>query len=120
MTPIPPMTLLEAIATEEGFYVAHSRPQRNNNPGDLEWRPWQARFGGSFGTDPRFAIFPNPDLGFQALKHLLGFPLYKGKTIAQFAAEFAPAGENDTNQYVLNICSFTGHPPDTIIDGLLG
>ena len=114
-----PLTLLEAIATEEGFYVLHSRPNRNNNPGDLEWRPWQEGFGASRG-DPRFAIFPTPQLGFAALKHLLGFPIYKGKTIMEFASTFAPSDENDTRQYAENIVKWTGASLDTVIDGMLG
>ena len=120
--PAIPYTLLQAIAREEGFYdpnQANNRPQRNCNPGDLEWRPWMEAFGSTRG-DPRFAIFPNPDLGFKALRHLLGFSIYKGKTIAQFVNTFAPGNENDTKQYTLNVCSWVERDPDTVIDGILG
>jgi hypothetical protein len=117
-----PYTLLQAIAREEGFYdedVIPNRPQRNNNPGDLEWRPWMTTYGSMEG-DPRFAIFPSADLGFQALRHLLQFPLYKGKTISQAISIFAPGNENNVQSYVLNVCSWTEQQPNTVIDGILG
>lgn len=119
MKPTPPLTFVQAVALEEGFYVDGSRPQRNNNPGDLEWRPWQATYGATKG-DPRFAIFPTPELGFAALKHLCGFPIYKGKTISEFAGIFAPSNENNSKQYALNIASWTEKDLNTVIDGILG
>src|SRR6202453_2690537 len=87
--PTIPYTLLQAIAREEGFYVFGTRSQRNNNPCDLEWRPWMVRFGAT-GGDPRFAIFPSAEEGFAAARHLLGSSTYKGKTIAEFVSIFAP------------------------------
>lgn len=120
--PTVPYTLLQAIAREEGYYaedVIPNRPQRNNNPGDLEWRPWMTTYGSSSG-DPRFAIFSSEDLGFQALRHLLQFNMYKGKTISQAISIFAPGNENNVQQYVLNVCSWTEQQPDTVIDGILG
>lgn len=122
MKPPTPMTLLQAMATEEGFYAdgaVQNRPQRNNNPLDLEWHPWMEQFGAAEG-DPRFAIFPDEGQGFAAARHLFGFGLYKGKTISQVIPLFAPSTENDTNQYVRTVCSLTEQQPDTIIDGILG
>jgi hypothetical protein len=117
--PTIPYTLIQAIAREEGYYVFGSRPQRNANPGDLEWHPWMQRFGSKAG-DPRFAIFPNEDEGFDALRHLLGFPIYKGKTIAEFVPIFAPSTENDVQRYLMNLVAWTEQQPDTVIDGILG
>jgi len=117
--PTIPYTLLQAIAREEGFYVQGSRPNRNNNPCDLEWRAWMTRFYSTQG-DPRFAIFPNVQEGFAAARHLLGFPMYAGKTIAEFVPSFAPGNENDVQQYIRNLCSWTEQQPDTVIDGILG
>jgi hypothetical protein len=113
------MSLIQAIAVEEGFYVQGTRPNRNLNPGDLEYRPWMGSFG-AIGGDPRFAIFPNVEQGFAALKHLLQFPLYKGKTISQAISIFAPATENNLRSYVDNVCAWTEQQPDTVIDGILG
>lgn len=125
MTPIViptvPLTLIQAIAREEGFYAAGppNRPQRNLNPGDLEWHKWMITFGSTAG-DPRFAIFPSADMGFAALRHLFTFPLYKGKTISQAISLFAPGFENNVSSYVRNICSWTEQQPDAVIDGILG
>lgn len=121
MMPEPPLTLIQAIAREEGFYASGppNRPQRNLNPGDLEWHPWMTAFG-STGGDPRFAIFPTEDQGFAALRHLLGLPIYQGKTVMQFAQTFAPSNENDTRQYALNLASWCEVTLDTVIDGIVG
>jgi hypothetical protein len=117
--PTIPYTLLQAIAREEGYYVPGSRPARNFNPGDLEWRPWMVRFGAT-GGDPRFAIFPSAEEGFAAARHLLGSSTYKGKTIAEFVPVFAPGVENDVAQYARNLCSWCEVGPDTVIDTILG
>lgn len=114
------MTLPQAVACEEGFYDdgPPNRPQRNRNPGDLEWHPWMIQFG-SRGGDPRFAVFPSSDEGFAALLHLLQFPLYRGKTVTEFVNTFAPSNENDVGQYVRNLCAFCECTPDTVIDTIL-
>lgn len=119
--PTIPYTLPEAIARMEGWYDTGvpNRPQRNLNPGDLEWHPWMASFGAVKG-DPRFAIFPSADQGFAALRHLLQFPLYKGKTISQAIEVFAPSTENNTSAYIGAVCAWCEAQPDSIIDGYLG
>jgi hypothetical protein len=120
-----PMTLIQAIAVEEGMYVQPgepeypTRPQVNNNPCDLEWHQWMTTYGSTKG-DPRFAIFPTVEMGFSAARHLFGFPLYRGKTISQALSIFAPGNENDLRQYILNVCSWTEQQPETVIDGILG
>ena len=121
--PSLPYTLLQAIARQEGFYsdaIPETRPQRLNNPGDLEFSPWMTNFGGQNDQDPRFAWFPSPDAGFSALRHLLQFPLYKGKTISQAISIFAPSTENNVRSYVNNVCSWCEATPDTVIDTILG
>ena len=124
------MTLLEAIAREEGFYVADSRPQRNNNPGDLEYNSETIRFGAAAG-DPRFARFTDAKIGWQALRSWLSIPAkfdadgnlvggYLGATIEQAIHRFAPPSENDSDAYVANICAWTGlRPTDKLTIDLL-
>lgn len=121
MTPATPLTLIQAIAHEEGYYAdgPPNRPQRNKNPGDLEWHPWMEQFGSGMG-DPRFAIFPTEKQGFDALRHLLQLKLYKGKTISQAINIFAPGNENNTAAYIRNLCAWCEAEPDTVIDGILG
>jgi hypothetical protein len=124
MTFPQPMTLIHAVARMEGYYVPGSRPNRNNNPGDLEYHSWMSSLGGKLEPDTatqkgRFAIFPSEDQGFTALKMLFSFPLYKGKTLTEVFNTYAPQGENLTNEYLENVCEWTGASPDTIIDTLL-
>jgi hypothetical protein len=119
--PSIPYTFLQACAREEGFYAEGppNRPQRNNNPLDLEWHPWMMPFGASHG-DPRFAVFGTADEGFACARHLFGFAMYKGKTIAEAISSFAPGNENDTASYIAHVCAWCEQSPETIIDGILG
>lgn len=58
---------VQAIATQEGFHVEHSRPQRYNNPGDL--RSDGIVWKGQSGTDADgFCIFDTVDDGWRALR----------------------------------------------------
>lgn len=110
--PLPdlPMTLAQAIARMEGFYAAGqvpNRPQRNNNPGDIEFGPFAERFGATSG-DPRFAIFPTVAKGFEALDALLRTPHYLGLTVEEAVNRYAPPVENNTSLYVAAVCHWTG------------
>ena len=44
---------------------------------------------------------------------------YKGLTVAQAIAKWAPPNENDTTSYINNICGWTGLPADKLIDDCL-
>src|ERR1700712_50243 len=113
-----PMTLLQAIAREEGFYIAGTRSCRNNNPGDIEFGKFTQAHGATSG-DPRFAVFPTPDLGFAAMLALFQAPGYKGLTVAQALNRWAPPVENATNAYIVNVCKWTGLTAETVIDEFL-
>src|SRR5580704_9465723 len=99
-------TLMEAIAREEGWLNPNSRPRRNNNPGDIEWGKFAKAHGADsvetpIGNEPaRFAHFPDPTTGFQAMRALLQAPSYAGKTVAAVIYEWAPPSENDTQAYI--------------------
>ena len=126
-------TFLQAIATEEGFYASGSlpnRPQRNNNPGDLEYNAETVRFGATKG-DPRFAIFPTVAIGWKALQHWLSIPArfnasgnlvsgYLGAEIHQVIGRFAPDNENNTATYLASVCAQTGcQESDTLTTAML-
>lgn len=100
------MTFAEAIAREEGWLVAGSRCRRNNNPGNIEYGKFSIAHGATTG-DPRFAVFPTADAGFSCLKALL-LTGYLGLTVAQAIAKWAPDTENNTADYVANVCAWTG------------
>lgn len=121
--PLPPLplTLAQAIARMEGFYAAGSvpnRPQRNNNPGDIEFGPFAQRYGAIHG-DPRFAVFPDVVHGFEALNALLASPEYIGLTIAECVAKYAPSCENDTDLYTGAICHWTGKQAGDVLGTFL-
>src|SRR5262245_45290140 len=52
-----------AIATAEGFFVQGSRPNRNNNPGNLK----EDLTGKSTGTDGPFVVYATTADGWEAL-----------------------------------------------------
>jgi hypothetical protein len=111
------VTLLEAMARQEGFYAAGSRPERNNNPGDIEDGKF-ARAHGATGTDGRFAIFPDSATGFAAMRALL-LSAYRGLTIQQALNKYAPPVENDTNTYLEHVCEWANLNPCEMIDSAL-
>lgn len=115
------MPLPQAMGRQEGMYVPlqpgkrPSRPQRNNNPGDLEYHAWQTQFGGVLADDPRFAKFPTVRDGYNAMIHLLGFPIYLGKTLRDVINVWAPAGENQPSLYLDNVLTWSGLSAATLV-----
>ena len=105
------------MARQEGFYVQGTRAARNHNPGNLEDGAF-ARAHGAIGTDGRFAVFPTDEAGFRAMRALLQCR-YRGMTVAQMLAKYAPPVENRTDVYLAHVCQWTGLAPDTLIDAHL-
>ena len=127
--PALPCTLLEAMARQEGFYsdgLTPDRPQANNNPLDLIYCNESASYGAT-GSDNRFARFPDVATGWDAARRWLSVPAkfsaggdlvggYCGATLQQVIFRFAPPNENQTSQYLANVCAWTGFTPQTVID----
>lgn len=111
-------SFLTAVAREEGFFLYNSRPQRNNNPGDIEYGNFAREYGATHG-DPRFAVFLTEDDGWCAMRALFQGPGYKGMTITEALNKWAPPVENRTNLYIENVCAWTGLSPNTVIDSVL-
>jgi len=107
------VTFMEAIAREEGFDSPGTRSNRNNNPGDIEMGSLARAYGATRG-DPRFAVFPTPDSGWEAMRALLG-ARYLGLTVAEALNKWAPPVENQTNAYIANVCAWSGLTPDTVL-----
>lgn len=112
------MNLLESMARMEGWLVLTSRPRRNNNPGDIEYGRFAVAHG-AVGSDGRFAKFPTPAAGFEAMRLLLLGPAYAGLTVAQAIEKYAPSDENDTARYVSLVCQWSGCRPDDKLADLL-
>jgi hypothetical protein len=117
------LNIPEAIAREEGWNLTPpARCRRNCNPGNIVYGKFAEVNGGSLetGPEPRFAAFPDAPTGFAALVALLGTSRYAGKSLSNAIENWAPPVENQTSQYLANVCTWTGLTPDTIIDGYLG
>jgi hypothetical protein len=110
-------TLGEAIAQIEGFNAKGkkpNRPQRNHNPGDIEYGDF-AKTHGATGSDGRFAIFPDDETGKNALYALLKTPGYAKLTVDQAIAKFAPPNENNTKGYQASVHKMTGLSGSTTV-----
>ena len=86
------------------------RNRRNNNPGNIEYGPFAQKHG-AIGTDGRFAIFPDEETGFRAMKkRLTSGELYNygDITIREAIYKWAPPFENDTENYIKDVVRKTG------------
>lgn len=113
------MTFLEAIARMEGFLVPGSRPQRNNNPADIEAGRFASAHG-AIGSDGRFAKFATVSDGYAALRALLSTEGYRNLTVAGAINKFAPPVENDTQNYLNQVCDWVGCKPTDMLAEVLG
>ena len=125
------MRLSEAIAHIEGFYSKYgadgkpltspNRPQRNNNPGNLEFHGWMQSYGATLETGvskPRFAAFPSVANGFAALDALLAMH-YASMTVQDAINKFAPPVENNTSKYVNEVCRLVGCSPTDLVKDVM-
>jgi hypothetical protein len=107
-------TFMQAIARQEGFYTAGTLASRRNNPGNIVEGAF-ARTHGALHTDgSRFAAWSCADWGFAAMRELLTMG-YMGLTVAEAIAKWAPEVENDTNNYIKDVCLWTGLTPNTVL-----
>lgn len=89
--------LSQAIARFEGFNVAGSVAQRNNNPGNLRSGP------GMTGTDASgYAVFPSVSAGWSALYNQVSLNISRGLNLNQFFGGvpggypgYAPSSDNN-------------------------
>lgn len=121
LLPTLPLTVAQAIARMEGWYSkgdVPNRPQRNNNPGDIEFSRLATEFGAKLeeGTPhPRFACFPSPEQGWKCLDALLKEPEYARLTLEQVINRYAPPVENATSEYVALVSAWTGKAPNSFL-----
>ncbi len=94
------------------------RNARNNNPGNLRYRPWQAAYGAT-GQDPNgFAIFRSPTAGFAAMQALLqSYGAGGVNTVRGIVNTYAPASDgNDVSAYIADIDKGMGVGADQKLD----
>jgi hypothetical protein len=108
------LTLLEAIARQEGFYVPGTLANRRNNPGNID----EGRFAQTHGALPpdgnRFAAWPTSEAGFAAMRALLTDD-YLGLTLAAALDKWAPPIENDVNAYLADVVKWTGMEANEVL-----
>jgi hypothetical protein len=109
----------EAIATAEGFYIEGSRPNRNNNPGDLTVDVT----GKGIGKDGPFVIYANAQDGFEALykqisEWLSGISSHisADMTISETARIYSPDG---WIAWANNVANYLGVSIDTPLNQIV-
>ena len=116
-------SLASSIARFEGYGVAGSVAQRNNNPGNLRAGPGQT------GTDANgYAIFPDAATGYAALDNQIDLNISRGLTLNQFFAGepgvypgYAPSGDsNNPSQYATTVAGWMGIDPNVPLTTLAG
>lgn len=87
---------------------------RNNNPGNLNF---VGQSGATLepGPNARFARFPTPEEGLEALRDQLCRYIYRDgvDTVAGIICKWAPPSENDTTAYIRGVAHSLGVEPDT-------
>lgn len=93
------------------------RGERNNNIGNIEFRPDRNR-PGQVGSDGRYIIFDTPEHGVQAAVEILH--VYRDKygrdTLRAMVTPWAPPGENNTAAYIAHMSKQMGVGPDEKLD----
>lgn len=97
-----------------------TRGIRNNNPGNIDYRPannWKGQLPYDKSIEPRFCRFSAPEYGIRAIITLLRN--YQGKyalkTIRGLISRWAPSNENNTNAYVSGVSKALGVDPDASV-----
>jgi hypothetical protein len=107
--------LAQLIATEEGFYVPGTLPNRDNNPGDLRHSPHSFHIG-----DPNaIGQIDNPADGWADLERQLQLYGERGLTLEQAIYDFAPPSENNSAEYLAYVCSGLKCDPQMLVSDAL-
>jgi hypothetical protein len=110
--------IADAIAFAEGFFVAGSRPRRNNNPGDLE----KDLTGKAVGRDGSYAVYATPEDGQEALERQVklmfgGSHVYSpDMSIAEVARHYT---STEQDVWARNVAARLGVTVDTKLADLL-
>lgn len=114
--------------SDTGYVNANSdnAPKRRNNPGSLEWIGYQqgrikegdAQWLGydisGVSWSPRFCVFKNMTYGIRALFVNMNTQIVRGhNTIASLIGVWAPAHENNTDDYVRTVARAAGVNQET-------
>lgn len=107
--------LANSIAQMEGWNVAGSISNRNNNPGNLRYAPNQ--IGTEDTVNGKFATFATPQDGWSALQDYIRNN--QNLTLRDFTYKYAPPVENDTSNFLSYLSGQTGIGADETLSGVL-
>jgi hypothetical protein len=96
MTPLPyldMMVLLSAFGTSEGYFVAGTPPNVNNNPGDLRWAGQDGAKESTHGQG--FACFDSIGRGVSANLRQFAMDIQRGDSLRAMVYRWAPPTGND-------------------------
>jgi hypothetical protein len=112
--------LAQAIATAEGFYIAGSRPQRDNNPGDMT----QDLIGKGVGMDGPFVKYATAADGWANLYAQINLWLNGGSanassdsTISDLSSFYTSTAQSS---WAVNVANALGVSVDTPIGQIAG
>ena len=108
--------LAELIATEEGYGIPGSIPNRDDNPGDLRHSPHS--FHAASSPDAIGQIDTAAD-GWADLVRQLSLFAERGLTVAAAIETFAPPTENNTEAYLNYVVEGLGCTPETLVSDAL-
>jgi len=94
---------------------------RNHNPGNIRESPFdRTQWVGERATDddPAFEEFQAPEFGLRALARVLRTysRRYGRRSVRELIGRWAPPNENDTLNYVRQVCLHLGVEPDAVLD----
>ncbi|HEY5828855.1 MAG: TIGR02594 family protein [Hyphomicrobiaceae bacterium] len=113
----PKQVLYESDTGEHLVYEGGTRAWRTNNPGNIKFGSF-ADAHGAIGNDRLNAVFPDAQIGRDAIGALLRTPSYQRLTVAGAIARYAPPQENDTAAYQRFVARKTGLEPGRAMSSL--
>jgi hypothetical protein len=112
-------SIVEAIARQEGFGAnANNLPTRDNNPGNIIFGKFAAKYGATKDPYSQNAIFPSVDVGYQAMRDLLGSSSYSNLSIRDAIAKWV-SNPTILPTYVKNVSDWTGLDPNARVSDVL-
>ena len=100
-----------AIAAQEGWFDHLSRPDQNNNPGDLRGAPWISKPAMRDG----YWWATSVPMGQAGMLHLIALRIAEGNSLTQLIETWAPASDgNNPSVYTKNVMTWVGIPDASV------
>ena len=93
---------------------------RNNNWGNLRYDPAN-HWKGQTGQEKGYCTFDTVGHGLRAMRKVLTHYIDAGyKTVEDIIYRYAPPEENDTENYIANVCEWSGMVRDELVTRTVG